>query len=89
MANNITGRVWTLDTVGVVHGGMVKVKSFSFVNYAADTDVAAILDRIGRVIWTVNGASDLTPVDSGDQIGWIEGITLSTLSAGAVLVYLE
>lgn len=90
MANVITGRVWTLDTVGVVFDGMVKVNSFSFTGYNAETDIVIVKDRTGRVIWKADGASDLSPVNSSYAVGgWFEGITLDTLNSGALHVTID
>lgn len=83
MANNISGRVWTVDTVGVVFDGEINVDHFEFVNFQVATDEGVLLDRIGRNIWDFRGSTDFSPVKSG-HVGWIEGLTLSALTIGSL-----
>jgi hypothetical protein len=91
MAINKTGRVWTVPAadVGVVLDGMTKVNFFSFAGYTAETDDCVVKDRTGRVIWSANGATDLSPVNSERGIGWVEGITADTIDSGTLYVYIE
>lgn len=92
MAINRTGRVWTVPAadVGVVFDGMVKVSSFTFTGYTAETDTCVVKDRTGRVLWQANGAADLSPVTSGFAVPiWVEGITADTIDSGELHVTIE
>lgn len=91
MANNITGRVWTLDTVGAASDFETKIEHIEFEGYTTATDVATVTDRTGRVLWTGRGSTAFDTVKSG-KIGWVEGVTLSALtggSTGTIKVYIE
>lgn len=93
MANDVTGNPWILDTVtdAVIWNGNVFVDHFEMVDYPANTDVVAITDGAGRVVWEGNGWVDLSPVVSG-KIGVVyNGLRLSASSSAAtrVRVYLS
>lgn len=92
MANNITGRVWTLDTPGTIWTGPpIKIVQIEFVGYTVVTDAIVLTDAIGRDLWEARGAADFSVVRSG-KIGWSNGLILVSLtpgSNGVVKVYIE
>lgn len=96
MANDITSNPWNLDT-DVADGDFpnyanarIKIAHIEFVGYSVATDIAAISDRNGNIIWEASGNVDLTNVVSQD-IGWVNGIGEVGLggSTGKLLVYLR
>jgi hypothetical protein len=89
MANQKAENPMVLDTAGAIMTGQTKITQFEFIDYAVDTDSVIVTNKNGQVVWKANGASDLSPVRSG-KIGWINGLTLSALTAGSrLLVWLE
>jgi len=90
MANDLSARQWLLDTAGstLLWPFEVKIIQIEFESYAADTDTCTVTDRNGKLVWQGNGSSDLQTVRSG-RIGWVEGLKLTALTSGKVLVYLE
>jgi hypothetical protein len=89
MANVITGRQWTLDTVGVVYTDAVFIRHIEYVDYAVSTEAVLVKDRNGRIIFSSVGHDDFTPVVTQD-IGWCDGVTVTTLAApGKVIVYIK
>lgn len=88
MANDITGRQWTLDTAVAVYDHGVDVQFFEFANYIGAGDAVVVKDRNGRIVWTAVGATDFSEVKSG-HVGWVDGITLDTLNSGVCRVYIK
>lgn len=91
MANNISGRVWTLDTPEIVYDHEVKILFIEFLNYSVSTDEIVLQDRIGRNLWDARGSLAFDVVRSG-RIGWSEGLTFVSItpgSTGVVKVYIE
>lgn len=89
MANDVSSTPMVLDTPGatVLWPAQLNVEHFEFVNYAAQGNQVVIQGIDGKIKWSVTGAADLQEVRSG-KVKWINGLVLSTLSAGKVLVYL-
>lgn len=90
MANNIKGKVWLLDTTGVISRDPVYVTGFVFVPAAAD-DAVVIKDSAATVILDIKAAAG-TPekqiVVMFGQPKWFEGMQLTTLTASAkIYVY--
>ncbi len=90
MANDVTANPMVLDTAGVtvLWPYKAKVLHFEFANYAAVGNACVIQGTDGKIKWSVTGASDLSEVRSA-KVGWINGIVLSTLTAGKCLVYID
>lgn len=90
MANDITGNPIIVDTVANhiwPRPGNLKVKHFELVPNAAN-DTVTVTDRNGRTLW-IGKAPTVTNVVSQD-IGWIEGLSVTVLTANAkLLVYIE
>jgi len=87
--NDISANPMVLDTPGatVLWPYSMKVEHYEFVNYAAQGNQAIIQGFDGKIKWSVTGTSDLQEVRSA-KVGWVNGLVLSTLSAGKVLVYI-
>jgi hypothetical protein len=88
VANDVSSRQWFVDTLGVIWTGNAKIIGIDFTNYAADADTCALTDINGKPVWSVNGKADLSPVKSGN-IGWVNGLILTNLSAGNLIVYIK
>ena len=90
MANDLTTNPFVLATAGatVLWPTKLKVSHFEFVNYTAQSSAAIIQGTDGKIKWSATGDSGLEPVSS-HKIGWINGLVLSTLDAGKLLVYVE
>jgi len=84
-------RQWTINAAdlptGVFYKPNIRVKEIEFSGYAADTDTFEILDRDGTLVWSGNGKADLSPVRSGD-VGWVNGMEISDLTAGTIFVFI-
>lgn len=92
MANNIGGRIWDLDTPApgvVIYQPAIHIDHVAFVDYNAETDTVLITDRNGRRVWSANGRLDLAPVEDNLKIGWVDGLILSVLDSGRLLVYID
>lgn len=91
MANDISGNPLIIDTAAATNvwpqGGNLNVRHFEFVDYAAGTDNVIVTDRNGRRVWSANGTADLDNIIS-QEIGWIRGLIVPTLSSGKLYVYL-
>ena len=92
MANDISGRPWTLDTAtpGVpVFKSWVKIAHCEFSNYAAAGNQVILRDINGRVVWEDKGRTDLSNV-KGFKVGWVQGLIPDTIQGGGlVIVYIE
>lgn len=90
MANRLTENPFVIDTAGatVLFKGNINVDYFEFSGYALDTDNVIVNDNSGNLVWQENGASDLRNVRSG-HVGWIQGLTVPTLSSGKLLVFFK
>ncbi len=71
-----------------VNTGETKIRHMEFVGYSADAHTCVLQDANGNTVWQTNGKSDLSNVVS-QSIGWVQGLKLTTLDAGKVLVYVE
>lgn len=92
MANQLASNPWIFDTVETLAAaaikGHVKVRSFTFRKYAADTDTCELRDANDRVVFAGDGEIGLTPVEQ-DEVGWVQGLHLTVLDSGEVAVYIE
>ena len=85
MANNISGNPWTIDTAPFSYPWMVKVDNIMWGNAAA-SETLEILDSVGRDV-----ADIATPADwaggvwTTGKLGWVKGVVINTLPAGAVV----
>jgi hypothetical protein len=90
MANDVSANPMILDSAGstVLWPTKVKVASFVFANYSSQASAAIIQGTDGKIKWSATGDPGLEPVSS-HKAGWINGLVLSTLDDGQVLVYVE
>lgn len=88
MANVLTGRQLFGDTVGVLWQTQVKVNSIVFSDGTVSGHQCNITDRLGRPVWEGIIGSDLE-ADTSARIGWVEGLTLSRIDSGNVIIYIE
>lgn len=90
MANSLTGRQWFLDTPGatVLWQGNAKIKNVIFSNYTGAADVAVLTDVSGRVVCSLSGNADFAPIVAND-VGWVDGLIMPTLTTGNVIVTVE
>ncbi len=90
MANNVTGRQFILNTVGLVAGTGYNFKVAGG-TWQAPGAVGATFqfnDAAGRV-YTYTAYQVDYPIDLG-KLGWIEGpITITSLPSGVVYMYLD
>ena len=89
MANDISSNPIVIDTVASdiwPKPGNLNIRHFELVPNAAN-DTVTVTDRNGKTKW-IGKASAVTNVVS-QEIGWIEGLSVTVLTASAkLLVYL-
>ena len=88
MANVTTGRQLFADTPGVLFQTPVKILSIIYSDGLVAGHVATLVDSIGRPVWNGIMGNDLEAEDSG-RIGWAQGLTLTVINSGNVIVYIE
>lgn len=86
MANVITGNPWKLDTPGVIANWMVHIKNLVWVN-ATDGATVVLVDNAGRDVLraTFTAAGD----NNFGEFKWVEGLNLTTLTAGELLLIIH
>ena len=89
-SNDVSANPMILASPGaaVLWPTKIKVSSFVFANYSSQSSAAIIQGTDGKIKWSATGDAGLEPVAS-HKAGWINGLVLSTLDAGQVLVYIE
>lgn len=86
MANKLTTNPWYVDTPGVLTTKAFKVHHFEFVRPAAAGDSAVLVNRVGNYAWT--GVADIiNELVKSQVVGWVDGLTLQSLTSGSVLIY--
>lgn len=94
MANQFATRQWFIDTPFSTpaqlpqSGAPLKIQQFEFMGYGVVTDEVIVEDRNGNVIWEGHGEAALNTVRSG-KVGNVNGLTVPTLTAGQLIVYIE
>jgi hypothetical protein len=88
MANVLTGRQLYADTVGVLFQTPVKILSIIYSDGLVAGHQANLTDSSGRPVWNGIMGGDLEAEDSG-KIGWAQGLTLTRIDSGNVIVYTE
>lgn len=89
MANDITGRVWSLDTAGVITTGPVKIDRIIF-EPGANSDNVVLEDNQGKEIISWTAAADITTQEQfgSDMDGrWFQGLNLTTIDGGTLKVH--
>ncbi len=88
MANVITGRQLFADTVGTLFQTPVKINSIIYSDGVTVGDQAVLQDITSRPVWNGVMGADLEPEDTG-KIGWAQGLKLTRIDSGNVIVYIE
>lgn len=93
MADDVQSNPWSLDTVGpvpVFAKQRIKIHHIEFVGYAIAADIGRLVDQNGKTIWEAQGDDDFSPVQTQGIVGWVNGMTVDTLSGGTgrFLVYI-
>lgn len=87
MANDLTGPVWKIDTVGVLAAKLVHVRGIRWVSKSATAgDDVEIKDASGRVIWA-SVASGSNYVEADNALRAVYGFEVTVLDSGTL--YLE
>jgi hypothetical protein len=89
VANDISGRVWSIDTAAadVIYTGRIKVTSIAFVEYSAAAHTAIVKDANGNIVWSGKGNSEFSPVETAfARPLWIPGLIVDTIDSGRVLI---
>ena len=88
MANSVGTRPMVLDTANAtpVIKGWIKILSMVFDGYGAAADGADLRNQDGLTIWKPNGNAELEPI-SQQNVGWVKGLQLQSIAAGAVRIY--
>lgn len=96
--NDLSSRQWKLDTPTAFGGvgallwpGNVYVKSLYWANPGAAPQSLIVKDKNGKIVWapsTITGETDEADIRLND-IGWVEGFVLDTLTAGQLIVYIK
>jgi hypothetical protein len=98
VANDLSSRQWRLDTAlafgtaaAILWPTNLYVKSMYWASPGAAPQSLVVKDRNGKIVWapvTIAGETDEADVRLND-IGWVEGIVLDTLTAGVLFVYIK
>lgn len=88
MANVLTGRQLFADTVGTLFQGPVKINSITFSDGVTAGDQAVLQDLNSRPVWNGIMGSELE-ADSSSKIGWAQGLKLTRLDSGNVIIYID
>ena len=75
-------------TASVHWQGQARINHIQFVGYTAVSHTAVLQDTNGNPICEMKGMSDLSNVSS-EEIGWVQGLKLTTLDAGKIFVYIK
>jgi hypothetical protein len=94
MANDLSSRQWRLDTPlaygntgAILWPSNIWVRQVAWEGYVASA-TAVLKDRNGKVVWSPTAAGDLSPIRANDM-GWVEGLVLDTLTSGLVTLYIK
>lgn len=90
MANQLKTNPWVLDTAAatLLATYNMRIHHMEFVGYSTATHTCILKDVNGNVIWQAHGDVGLENIVSFD-LGWVQGLALTTLDSGKVLVYLK
>lgn len=79
--------VWQPNAAGQPTITPIRIRSFVWSGYTADTDTVVVEDAYGNTIWSGAGyAADFQQDFSPD--GWFNGLQVTQLSAGTLQIYL-
>ena len=88
MANVITGRQLSATAPGTLFQTQVKVNSIEFSDGTVAGHQCNLTDRQGRPVWNGIMSASLE-ADSSPKLGWIDGLILTRIDSGIVIVYIE
>lgn len=88
MANVLTGRQLFADTVGTLFQTPVKINSIIYSDGVTAGDQAVLQDGISRPVWNGVMGNELEAEASG-KIGWAQGLKLTRIDSGNVIVYID
>ena len=88
MANVLTGRQLFADTVGTLCQTPVKINSIIYSDGVTAGDQAVLQDAASRPVWNGVMSTDLDP-ESSSKIGWAQGLKLTRIDSGNVIVYID
>lgn len=90
MPNNLSGRVWDLDTAGggIIYQDWVKIALIYWRNPAAGGDLVVLNDRNGNPI--VDGRAEGANLSQvfRTQPMWYHGLNLVTLGSGTLQIHI-
>ena len=92
MANKLSGNPLNIDTPSPlpIVKTAYKLRHIEFVGYTAGTDHLVVTDCKGYIVADLLGAAaGEAGVVRTDDIGWVDGIVVPTLTAGMALIYFE
>ena len=88
MANNLTGKVWEIDTVGSITTDSVIVERISWKNASTAGHTARVLDSDGTFVWEHFAPGSITNVS--EPLGLMcQGLNVATLSSGKLYILLR
>jgi hypothetical protein len=92
MANQLAQNPMYIDTPSPypVVKTAYKIHHIEYVGFGSATDTVVVQNANGRMITELMGeaAGGYTAVRTGN-VGWVDGIMVPTLTAGAVLIFFE
>lgn len=90
MSNQLAAKPWVVDTASAtaITTQYLKICEIEWVGYDAASHTVVVTDKNGNEVWRALGNSDKTPVISR-VIGWVEGLIVSTLDSGKLLITIE
>lgn len=87
MANDISSNPWFIDTAGVLYKDKVKIKRLVWTQQATAGDSLVLKDINGQIIIQSKAYQPNFNQEFAYD-GWFNGLDLTTLTSGVLLVYL-
>lgn len=85
MADDLTGKVWEIDTTGVKTAGAIYVERIAWKNASASGHTARVIDGEGKLIWEHFAPGAVA--NTSEPVGKIfEGLNVLTLSSGKLYI---
>lgn len=72
----------------VLFNNHAKIKGFEFSKYSVQTDNVLVQDILGNDVWVGQGDSTLEAAER-NNIGWVNGLKVASMTDGELLVYFE
>ncbi|HNR12058.1 MAG TPA: hypothetical protein PKM59_01960 [Thermodesulfobacteriota bacterium] len=81
----VEGATWTLDTVGVITTGKVRIRTIYWVDCTTNGHSFIINDAAGNLIWKdTDGEAGIGHLFYIDRV--VTGVTLNTLGSGTLII---